>query len=99
VVRSPEAATGKRLARKTSRQSSCGTICSQRGSLLRVPTFHVLCTSPVCRSHALTTRLREEEMRVLLSGLTASAVMGSESCTGGRRSARGSWVPNTHVCD
>lgn len=90
--RLPQACGWPASAGQVSRRFSRGTSCSQQGSSPRAPTFHVLCTSPVCMSQALHTRLREEEIRVLLSGLTARAVMGSESCTAGSRSARASWL-------
>lgn len=43
-------------------------------------TRHERFSCPVCRSYTRSIRLREAETSVLQSGLTASAVMGSESC-------------------
>jgi hypothetical protein len=43
-------------------------------------TFHVRLQSPLAHSHSRTDRLRLAATRVLQSGLTARAVMGSESC-------------------
>jgi hypothetical protein len=69
--------------------SGCLAGSAAAGAVPR-PTFQERRLSPVCRSQTLHIRLREEATSVRLSGLTASAVMGSESCRAeGRGGSRG----------
>jgi len=51
-----------------------------RSATAALCTLHERFSCPVCKSYTRSIRLRDAATRVLQSGLTAKAVMGSESC-------------------
>jgi hypothetical protein len=57
--------------------------------LLLLFTFHVLLHSPLAQSQCFTAKLRLADTRLRQSGLTASAVMGSESCSTTQKQQQG----------